>query len=42
MRVLIVVVVVLLLVTRGKSQLLLKPTKVQLGLQVGVVFDNSL
>ena len=37
-----VVVVVLVVVTGGKqSQLLLQPTKVELGLQVGVEFDNT-
>ena len=35
-------VVVVLLVTGGKqSQLLLKPTEVELGLQVGVEFDKK-
>ena len=37
------VVLVVVLVTGGKqSQLLLQPTKVELGLQVGVGFDNIL
>ena len=36
------VVVLLVVVTGGKqSQLLLQPTKVELGLQVGVEFDKS-
>ena len=38
----IVVIHVVLFVTRGKqSQLLLQPTKVDLGMQVGVEFDKS-
>ena len=38
-----VLVVVVLVVTGGKaSQLILQPTKVELGLQVGVEFDKSI
>ena len=39
----VVVVLLLVVVTGGKqSQLLLRPTKVELGLQVGVEFDNNI